>query len=313
MRISSDSGGKVTATKRPSVLRWPARVIVAFKCWWRPMSKCLTRFMALVALIATPALAADLTPAPIYTKAPPAPAYSWTGFYVGGNIGYSWGTDNSVYNDPNFGASGTGALSYNPLSENLDGVIGGGQIGYNWQANSTWVLGFEADIQGSGERGGSSFSDPYSVGVDCDIFCSTVGGTMNAAINWFGTLRGRVGVLVTPTTLLYGTGGLAYGGVSASGTITDACFSGKPPTCTPASWGFGNTSTQVGWTVGGGVEGVAPISTNWTWKLEYLYLDLGTMSGSGYELPADFGVLPYTWSTRVTDNILRVGLNYHFH
>jgi opacity protein-like surface antigen len=178
---------------------------------------------------------------------------------------YSWGKGNSDYYDPNFGASGTGAISNNPLSERLDGVIGGGQIGYNWQDNNNWVLGLEADIQGSSERGSSSFSDPYSVGVACDIFCSAVSGTMHAAIDWFGTVRGRVGVLATPTALLYVTGGLAYGGVNSSGTITDPCFSGKPPACTAASWGFGNTSIKAGWTVGGGVEGVIPNSTNWTY------------------------------------------------
>jgi outer membrane immunogenic protein len=262
----------------------------------------------LAALIAGPATAADMP-----LKAPPAPIYNWTGFYGGLNVGYSWGRGSSFYNDPNFGASGTGAVSYNPVSENLDGIIGGGQIGYNWRANSTWVLGLEADIQGSGERGSGSFSDPYSVGVDCDVFCSTVGGTVHSAINWFGTARGRIGVLVTPTTLLYGTGGLAFGSISSSGTVTDPCFSGKPPTCTAASWGFSGTSTNLGWTAGAGIEGLAPNSINWSWKLEYIYLDLGSVSGSGYETPLDFGALPYTWSTRVTDSILRAGLNYHFH
>jgi outer membrane immunogenic protein len=264
--------------------------------------------VALAAMIAAPAMAADMP-----LKAPPmvAPLYSWTGFYIGANVGYSWGKARSDYYDPNFGAFG--ASSFNPLSEKLDGVIGGGQIGYNWQANSTWVFGLEADIQGSGERGRSSFSDPYSLGVDCDIFCSTVSGTMRAAIDWFGTVRGRAGVLATPTTLLYVTGGLAYGGVKSSGNITDACFIGAPPACTPLSWAFSNTSTKAGWTVGGGVEGVVPNSINWTWKIEYLYLNLGSVSGTGFEASADFGLLPYSWSTRVTDNILRVGVNYHFH
>jgi outer membrane immunogenic protein len=275
------------------------------------MKRILIGIAAVVSLVSTSALAADLAPS-MYTKAPVVPpvVYNWTGLYIGGNVGYSWGKGNSDYYDPNFGNSGSGAISNNPLSERLDGVIGGGQIGYNWQANSTWVLGLEADIQGSGERGNSSFSDPYSFGVACDIFCSTVSGNMHAAIDWFGTVRGRAGVLATPTTLLYVTGGLAYGGVNSSGTITDACFTARP--CTPGSWGFSNTSTKVGWTVGAGVEGAIPNSANWTWKLEYLYVDLGSISGAGFELGGDFGPLPYTWSTRVTDNIVRAGLNYRF-
>jgi outer membrane immunogenic protein len=265
--------------------------------------------VALAAMIAGPAMAADMP-----LKAPPlAPIYSWTGFYIGANVGYSWGRARSLYNDPNFPNNDAPAL--NPLSQRLDGVIGGGQIGYNWQVNKTWVLGLEADIQGSGERGSASFYDPYSVGVDCDVFCSSVSGTMKVALDWFGTARARAGVLVTPTTLLYATGGLAFGGINASGTITDACFTGRPPACTPASWGFSNTTTRLGWTAGAGVEGAVPNTTNWTWKLEYLYLNLGSVSGNGLEagVGGDFGPLPYTWSARVTDNILRVGANYHFH
>jgi outer membrane immunogenic protein len=246
---------------------------------------------------------------------PPAPVYSWTGFYIGANVGYSWGKATSLYNDPNFGNSGLGPPSLNPLSQKLDGVIGGGQIGYNWQVDKSWVVGLEADIQGSGERGSAYFSDPYSVGVACDVFCSTVSGTMKVALDWFGTARARVGVLVNPTTMLYGTGGLAFGGINASGTITDACFTGRPPTCTPASWGFSNTTIKAGWTAGAGIEGAIPNTTNWTWKLEYLYLNLGSVSGSGLEagVGGDFGPLPYTWNSRVTDNILRVGVNYNFH
>jgi len=126
-------------------------------------------------------------------------------------------------------------------------------------------------------------------------------------------VRGRVGYLINPTTLLYGTGGLAYGGIGVSGTITDGCFSGAPHACAPGSWGFSKNATNVGWTAGGGVEGVVPNTANWTWKVEYLYLDLGSVSGTGFEAAADFGPLPYTWSSKVTDNILRVGMNYHFH
>ena len=192
------------------------------------MKKLLLTATALIGFAAiNAASAADLA----LKAPPPAPVYSWTGFYIGANVGYSWGKAKSFYDDPNFGAFGGGTPvppSFNPLSQKLDGVIGGGQIGYNWQVDKSWVLGLEADIQGSGERGSASFSDPYSVGTDCDIFCSTVSGTMKVALDWFGTARARVGVLVTPTTMLYGTGGLAFGGINASGTITDACFSGAP-------------------------------------------------------------------------------------
>jgi outer membrane immunogenic protein len=111
----------------------------------------------------------------------------------------------------------------------LNGVIGGGQIGYNIQFSPRWVLGFEADIQGSGERRSNAFADPFSTtvcstvpppGAGCAVF-----GTLNATaataydtnISWFGTVRGRLGFLIGDQVLLYGTGGLAYGRVELSG------------------------------------------------------------------------------------------------
>ena len=100
------------------------------------------------------ALAADLpVKAPVY-RAPVAAAYNWTGWYVGGNIGYGWGTADTNYTDPGFGFFGL-PTSFS-ASQNLSGIIGGGQIGYNWQANNTWVFGLEADFQGSGQKASAS-------------------------------------------------------------------------------------------------------------------------------------------------------------
>ena len=113
-------------------------------------------------------------------------------------------------------------------------------------------------------------------------------------IDWFGTVRGRAGVLVSPTVLLYATGGLAYGAVNTSEVI------GILP-------GFSSTTTNVGWTVGAGIEGV--ISGNWTAKLEYLYVDLGTVSGTFSALG---GTINSSYSSHITDNVLRVGVNYKF-
>ena len=244
--------------------------------------------------------------------APPAPVvYSWTGFYVGGNVGYSWGNANNSYNEPAFGTV-TGLPTSFSSSEWLNGVIGGVQAGYNWQANVNTVLGFEADIQGSGERGHTGFSNPYTFTVsDCEGPCighGTLTQTQQAKILWFGTVRGRAGILVNPTTWLYATGGLAYGQISVSGTVTDTACTPSPTVA--CMWSYGNSATNVGWTVGAGIEGAFPNSRNWTWKLEYLHVDLGTVSGNGFD--TDFGG-PYSWSTRITDDIFRVGFNYGFH
>jgi outer membrane immunogenic protein len=76
-------------------------------------------------------------------------------------------------------------------------------------------------------------------------------------------------------------------------------------------WSYGNSATNVGWTVGAGIEGLVPNTTSWTWKVEYLCIDFGSVSGTGHDTIL---VQPYSWSARVADNnILRFGLNYQFH
>ena len=264
------------------------------------------------------ASAADLAPK-VYTKAPPPPAaivYDWTGFYIGGNVGYSWGrarTDGSLAGTQNvstfvafngvLASSVTTPLGTLPLwgRSNVNGVIGGGQAGYNWQ-RGTWLFGVEGDLQGSGERGSSDVC--FAVG--CPPGSTFL--TANYKLDWFGTARGRVGFLPTDRVLLYATGGLAYGEVSATAPLI------------PLSWG----STRAGWTVGAGAE--AAIDQHWSVKLEYLYMDLGNF-GSGTttatNVVTQLGVpvrrntvttttFTSAFSSRFTDNIVRVGLNYRF-
>jgi outer membrane immunogenic protein len=237
---------------------------------------------------------ATATPA---MAAPPPMPFTWTGYYAGANAGYSWGQGTATYNE----AFGFPAIP-DPISgsNHLNGAIGGLQAGYNWQTGA-WVWGLETDLQLADEKASRSFSYPYA--HDCEGTC-TLSGSLSSAIDWFGTARVRLGWLATPTTLVFGTGGLAYGRVSAAGNFTDNA-------CTPACmWSFDKAAINVGWTVGGGVEAAVPGSTNWTWKVEYLYIDLGSLSGSGFD--TDFGE-PYSWNAKFTDNILRFGLNWHFH
>jgi outer membrane immunogenic protein len=247
------------------------------------------------------ASAADL--APRYTKAPPpiVAVYDWTGFYIGGNIGYSWGRSS----DTSTLTNGAGTVLFtSAASSNLNGVVGGGQIGYNWQMQS-WVFGLEGDIQGTGEKGTRNFVCPTGIctptfGQIAVFPGPAVPAALSQKIDWFGTVRGRVGFLAAPTVLLYATGGLAYGGVNSSETL------GALPV------GFSSSSTNVGYTVGAGVEGA--IGGNWTAKLEYLYIDLGKMSGSFLTtIPAlGGGFVTANYGSRITDNVLQVGLNYKF-
>lgn len=263
--------------------------------------KLLLAAAVLAALGARPAAAADM----LLKAPPPAPVYSWTGFYLGGNIGYSWGLS-----DPNVNFFDASAFQIARAdgSFGMQGVIGGGQAGFNFQAGR-WVVGAETDIQASGQRGTGNF--PCAAGI-----CSTSGLQVNEALTqkleWFGTARGRLGFTITPTLLLYGTGGLAYGEVVTNGVISD-----------PAS--FSQNNLKTGWAAGGGIE--AGLSRNWTVKLEYLYMDLGDVSSNGLTATGILGPgvphngppianhLTTSFSASgpgITDNILRLGANYKF-
>ena len=193
------------------------------------MNRMLIGIAALASFVATGALAADLPMKTPYTKAPAyvEPVFNWTGFYVGGNLGYSWGnSDNSTtITRFNTGLPLLGALNgTNTSSNNVNGVIGGGQFGYNWQMQN-WLFGLEADIQGSGERGSSSITC-----LGCSDDGTDIVTTLNQRLDWFGTARGRVGALVTPDVLLlYATGGLAYGEVKVGGSVSGSGALGPRP------------------------------------------------------------------------------------
>ena len=127
-------------------------------------------------------------------------------------------------------------------------------------------------------------------------------------------LKWPVGSLFTPTILGYVTGGLAYGEVSTAGAVSGTNITGPQGTntviLTPVAASFGNRSTRAGWTIGGGLEGV--IAGNWTAKIEYLYIDLGNVSGSLITPVTAPSGAPVTvrYTSHITDNILRVGFNY---
>jgi outer membrane immunogenic protein len=249
--------------------------------------------------VATPAFAA-----PVYQASPVVQIYNWTGFYVGANVGASWGHAPGNFNDPGlaagfgFGPGGDLPSSF-PVTLKPNGFVGGGQFGHNWQVGNQWILGLEADLQGTSEQDRSVFGNTYV----CDFEGATcnLAQSRDAKIHWFGTVRGRVGWLVTPTAWLYGTGGLAFGKVSSFGTVVDDINN------TGASFRFGDSQVKTGYAVGAGLEGAILDSPNWTWKVEYLYVDLGSLSGSGREpISGSF----YSWDTRFTDHVLRFGVNY---
>jgi outer membrane immunogenic protein len=269
------------------------------------MKKILAAGLGMLALAAMqPANAADMPVKAVY-KAPPVEVWSWTGFYIGLNGGYSWGRSDTRLDLLN-GATGAVLASINN-NFNLNGGIFGAQAGYNWQSGSM-VFGIETDIQWSGEKGSTLLSCNLALCLPTAI---APGGALAATaalsqkIDWFGTLRGRLGVLAAPTVLLYVTGGLAYGDVKS-----DLLVAGFNANGAPLSAAFTNSTLHAGWTVGAGIEG--RLGGNWTGKLEYLYMDLGTFSGTSTILAVGPPTLQAAYSSRVRDNVFRAGINYKF-
>jgi outer membrane immunogenic protein len=233
---------------------------------------------------------------PMVTKAPPpAPVYyNWTGFYLGANLGGSWGSES---HEIFYGPTG---ISQVGVTNHPDGVIGGGQIGYNWQF-APWfgwgtgtVLGIEADIQGSSQK--STTNEAFFF----PAFAADFGGSVEDKLEWFGTVRGRAGVAFD-RVLLYGTGGWAYGETKLDGPFTST----TPAGAFIATTAFSNSNTMNGWTAGGGVEWA--FWNNWTAKFEYLHVDFGSRG----DLPIPGGSFVIT-SGHLTDEIARAGVNYKF-
>jgi outer membrane immunogenic protein len=231
---------------------------------------------SLVAALAAPVRAADLPPAPAY-KAPmmaPMPVYNWTGFYIGANVGGGF-ADNPTTTTVN-------GIRIPTTTGKLNGVIGGGQIGYNWQFTN-WVFGLEADFQGSSQR------------ATATTMVAKLLVTETESLPWFGTVRGRVGFTPVDRWLIYATGGLAYGELQTTTNVTTAA----------ALATLNANTTKAGWTVGGGVE--AALWGNWTGKVEYLYIDINNFTVNGAAV-----AVPIMVNAHLRDNIARVGLNYRF-
>jgi outer membrane immunogenic protein len=246
------------------------------------MKRLLIGCAALMAVASTSAFAADVSPV---FKAPPPGAvpYSWTGLYGGLNAGYSWGR--APFSKTESGIPITsGTLS-------PDSFIGGGQFGYNFQSGSI-VFGVEGDIA-------------WRNGSDAATFVAPNGFTTNFRDqqDWVGTLRPRVGI-ANDNWLFYGTAGLAYGSVKHS--LTEA-----QPAVAGAARSVSDSSTQVGWTAGGGIE-YAP-SNRWSLGLEYLYQDLGksTLSQPAQTISGvNFAPAATTFEDR--SHVVRAKLNVKF-
>lgn len=259
-------------------------------------------------------LNAYATSSPVYVKAEPTMQLPrWTGAYAGLNIGYGQSAQAVGFTaiEPTFFglALGDGRIP-GRLDAKARGFIGGIQAGYNYQAGPQSVVGFEADISYSDVRGTNVFIPPPPGG-----FTPLITTKQTQSLDWFGTFRGRAGILATPSLLAYVTGGLAFGrGVATTNTtVSRGGPIGADPFCGPngniwCSDGTGS-KTLTGWTVGGGLEQM--IGSNWSVKAEYLYYDLGHQSYTVLsQSPA--GLVAMQADASFRGHIGRFGLNYKF-
>ena len=223
------------------------------------------------------------------TSPQPPRLAQWNGLYTGLNIGAGWGANGGNAN--NWNVNGVSGGYSNNLAANGagGGVIGGGQLGYNFAITPMLLLGAETDFQGTslGSGGGVSLGPLLNLnngGVG--YLPGPLGG--GVSIDWFGTLRGRVGVTFLPNLLIYGTGGFAYADVQRDG------------------WSNESSTLQTGYTGGGGTEWM--FMPNWSVKTEYLYTNVsGGNSGWTNGL---FSLKNIT--THTSWNTVRAGVNYHF-
>lgn len=250
------------------------------------------------------ASAADMpVKAPAY-HAPVATAYDWTGAYVGGNIGYGWAGDTGAgwtsFTDPGPVA---GTADYFAGGGNVlpgvkpSGVIGGVQIGYNWQVSPVWVLGVVADLQASGMKS-SSVASVTPAGMPPSTQSN------EAKIKWLGTARGKAGYAFN-NWLAYATGGLAYGKVETNTAFNcPLCFTG------PIAWAGSSSQTKTGWTIGAGLD--YGLTKNWVLGVEYLYFDLGSVGTvATTSNPLGPGT-SFTSNSKIRGSILRASLDYKF-
>jgi outer membrane immunogenic protein len=222
-----------------------------------------------------PALAADLPqPPPPATVLALPPAPTWTGVYLGGHVGGGWG-------DKWF----TGSFGESDGTVPLQGFLGGGQIGANWQIDR-WVLGLEGTFTGTDLTGtGIAFAD--------------FGHEFNAKVNWLATIIGRVGVTIDHA-LLYAGGGVAF--VRETDTFTDHNEFKSPA----SNWTGHNTNT--GFTFLAGVE--YAIDQYWSARIQYNYYQVGESFIN--LLPDSTGSGPLPENTKLRMQSISAGVNYRF-
>jgi outer membrane immunogenic protein len=267
------------------------------------MKTLLLSSVAALGLFSSAAFAADLpargpapAPAPVYA----APIFTWTGFYVGVNAGAAFNGG-----DRNMGSTGFGApvAFYGSAITGNDSTrfTGGGQIGFNWQTGS-FVWGLETDLNYLDRGNNGAVAVPAGAGLPYAV----VNGGSNGN-NWFGTVRGRLG-LAYSRSLFYITGGFAYSGNQNNQTITYFNGGGAVPCAFGCTLSTSTNDSNIGWTAGGGIE--YAFTDNISAKIEYLHVELGRRNAV-FSSPVAPG-LTITSRNPSRFDVVRAGLNFRF-
>jgi outer membrane immunogenic protein len=242
------------------------------------MKRALLLSSAMIGIMAVGASAADLGgPAEEIVA---APALSWTGFYVGAHAGYGWSDKDWTLID-NAGPGLSDQIGTVVTSHDVDGGLGGVQLGYNYQVNGV-VLGLEGDLSWTGMDGYSTWRNGAGLFRDA-----------STDIDWIITLAGRVG-FTFDRTLIYAKAGVAW---------ADETFSHTGGSNTVRFFTGDNTAT--GWLIGAGLE--YAMDQNWSVKAEYDYIDFGDERVSLSE-PGRTAVFDIDQDV----HMLKIGLNYRF-
>jgi outer membrane immunogenic protein len=264
---------------------------------------CLTT-LAMLPIATAHVFAADLPTmkAPAYEPAPPV--FSWSGIYVGGNVGYADSTDHSATDatDPITQSEIDAGTVTASNSFGRAGLTAGGQVGFNYEFPTTSDLGVVAGLE----------ADFAYTGVHSSNLIDSAQGTTNVyygSLDNLGTARVRIGAAFD-RLLVYATGGFAYG-YSAYSHVYNSNSTPSFPI-----WGGGANGERTGFAVGGGVEYALPVTGfgggTWTVRVEYLYYDLGTLNATLPFLPAPGALNPFIDHDRLDGDLVRVGLNYKF-
>jgi outer membrane immunogenic protein len=275
----------------------------------------------LLAFGVTGAAAEEMAVPPSQFITASVPYLTWTGFYVGINGGFAWGNSSITFtaNDPAAlaGTCGGGGAPkgqcINSVDFRRDGAVAGGQFGFNWQVNSHWLVGAEADYQWSNLDG--SVSSSFRLG--------NVGATNMVAsqtVESFGTVRARAGVVLAPPLLLYGTGGFAFGQVQENLNVPGVTTKGLSAggfsyACTAGTACFAGAASQtlLGWSAGAGAE--YAITSNLIFRTELLYVHLSAPTVTATATAVAAGTAPASIAASfpsVYFAVMRAGLNYKF-